>query len=513
MHRQIRFKTVGIYSVVLLLVTFLLAPVLLASTSTPVSAATDSYKWEYAPNPCTSNTTQISQAQLVHIFPGGKEVFKCAGIGGNTAQRMTLNGPASTPAQCARTPKRITVGNPDPNNPSDFSKTKSGLFFDQAYLPTSGCNDNPTGGQPITIDNTYDEATTPPVTVVGTAYWTKVDPANPQGQLTATFTLGSFSNQKEVFTQSAITGNVMTLTGTKIAPNCGAGNTDTIDVGGVGAKKTYWEDTEALLTTYVYTHDESGFSCFPVSGHITLVNQTTGKPASFVDAGGTPPVNSSTPPNDCPFDPNGLNWALCDMFKLAHGAVTQLNLALKDALYVDTSKIFGKSFQDAYNAFRNIALTLVVLAGLVMVASQAAGLEIFSAYTIRKALPKLVLVTIGMALAWPILQFAVTFFNDLGTWTSDLILTAVSPVHNSGGPGFGETAIVLLFGAGAVTSAIIGLGALGILSLGATVVVGLFIAFVTLVIRQILIVMCIMLAPLAIAMAVLPGTEIGRAHV
>lgn len=235
--------------------------------------------------------------------------------------------------------------------------------------------------------------------------------------------------------------------------------------------------------------------------HVKLLNSN---PDWTGTSDGIPSTNA---PIQCPFDQNGLNYFMCPLFDMGKSAVGVLNGIIRDALYINTDVVFGDSFQQAYDKFRNIGLSFVVIAGLLMVASQAAGLEIFSAYTVRKTLPKLVVASIGMALAWPLMQFAITLSNDLGTAANDLITGPFNGLQIPNGPDVGTAVIVYLFGAGTIASAFIGLGALGLLSLLATVLIGLLIAFVTLVLRQIVVVLCIMLAPLAIAMSVLPGTE------
>src|SRR5262249_2302943 len=116
--------------------------------------------------------------------------------------------------------------------------------------------------------------------------------------------------------------------------------------------------------------------------------------------------------------------------------------------------------------------------------------------------PRIVFAAIGLALVWPILQFAVTFFNDMGTWVQTIILSAVAPLPGGGKADLG--AQLISYAAGGFI--LVGLGTAGLVSLALTTLVSLLVAFVTLVIRQIIIVICVLLAPLAIALMVLPGT-------
>ena len=232
---------------------------------------------------------------------------------------------------------------------------------------------------------------------------------------------------------------------------------------------------------------------------------------------GNNPAPSSSSGDGCPIDQSdGLRWVLCPLFITGSKTVGLLNGLIQNFLFVPTDQIFGtaanankgtSSFQEAFNTFRNIGLGLLVIAGLVMVFSQAAGLDIFSAHTVRKALPRIVLAAIGMALAWPILLFVITFFNDIGSWVGQIILTAAHVQTGSDAnitaSGLANVATVVLglLAAGAVY------GTAGVMSIVGTILLALFIGFVVLAIRQLVILLCVLLAPLAIASSVLPGTE------
>src|SRR5690606_29838183 len=51
---------------------------------------------------------------------------------------------------------------------------------------------------------------------------------------------------------------------------------------------------------------------------------------------------------------------------------------------------------------------------LVMVIGTALGWEMFSAYTVKKALPRMVVATIFITLSWHITTFLIGFFNVIG---------------------------------------------------------------------------------------------------
>lgn len=207
----------------------------------------------------------------------------------------------------------------------------------------------------------------------------------------------------------------------------------------------------------------------------------------------------------CPISSSeALQWIMCPILSLGEDAVNGLTGALQTFLYIPSQIINNSSLYTAYTRFRNIGEAALVIAGLVMVISQAAGFEIFAAYTVRKALPRLIIAAIGMALAWPILLFVITFFNDLGSGVGQLIQLALGS-SGVGTPLSAYTGGGIFLGAIGIGTALI-FSASIILSLLFTGVIALFIGLVVLAIRQIIILLCIIIAPLAIAAYVFPNT-------
>jgi hypothetical protein len=151
-----------------------------------------------------------------------------------------------------------------------------------------------------------------------------------------------------------------------------------------------------------------------------------------------------------------------------------------------------------------VGVALILIAGLVMVISQALGMELFDAYTVKKVLPRLIIAAIGISLSWPILQFVITFFNDLGGWANDLILYPFQSLDNN--------AVGSVYLAGSVVAIAVPLtigilGPLGALSFIATIALALLVGLLVLAIRQLVILVAVLMAPLAIAAYILPGTQ------
>lgn len=261
--------------------------------------------------------------------------------------------------------------------------------------------------------------------------------------------------------------------------------------------------TTATLTTQVY---------LPPGGCYQSKNSTIYLSNAYSSASPTPPGTTpqSNPALQCPVT-GGAAFFLCPIFALGQLTLGALSVQINNFLYIPTTNIFSgnnSGFQTTFDNFRDIGLALLVIAGLVMVISQAAGLEVFAAYTVRKTLPRLVIAIIGIALAWSLLQFVVTFFDDIGSWTNAIILQ-VANVKNAGSaynPSeiISPTGVVALGAAGA---GVVLLGALGAFSLLLTALLALFVGFLILALRWLVVVVCILFAPLAIAAYVLPGTS------
>lgn len=229
---------------------------------------------------------------------------------------------------------------------------------------------------------------------------------------------------------------------------------------------------------------------------------------------------------------NPINWLACPMASLFNKTAGALDNSINSMLCIDETQFFGDDainngngsgggtvcggnsagsdnsagYKDAWAVFRTLGLGFVAIAGLVMVISQAVGLEIFDAYAVRKTLPRLLVAAIFIVLSWQLLAFFVNLSNVLGIGIRGLIY---APFVNNldGDPGTilsgGSAAINLLIGAGGFLA----LGGIGILSFIGTGLLAVLIAFFVVIIRSILVQLLIIMAPIAIAMYVLPNTE------
>lgn len=270
----------------------------------------------------------------------------------------------------------------------------------------------------------------------------------------------------------------------------------------------------------------------PAAGGATNVDYTQAKDEAACKA-----INGKWENNTCT-NPNGgagagkqtslcgiegaMAWVACPVTTALSTFARAVNDILQRLLFLPTNDIFGangpdsnqnsKGFYAAWKVFRNMGIALIIIAGVVMVASHSLGLEFIDAYTIRKLMPRLVVALIGVVLSWPIMSFLITFFNDTGTWIRSILLFPFNGIASEfSKPEHAGVAVFewMLIPAGMVGGLIGGalLGWVGVLSIIASIAFALLIGLVVLAARQLVIILCLILAPIAIACYVLPGTQ------
>jgi len=229
---------------------------------------------------------------------------------------------------------------------------------------------------------------------------------------------------------------------------------------------------------------------------------------AIVNAGGTNPDEA-----DVCDELGDLGWIICPVAKGVVKAIDGMDSAINTLLTVDTDPIFGSpedtssssnKYYQAWNGFRVIALGLIIIASLIVIIATAFGYEILDAYTIRKVLPRVLIAIIFIALSWNILEFLITLTNDVGNGVRALIYR---PFNGWNGVEFDASIGIitnLLLGAG-----LIAMGPMAVLSFGVTALLAVIIAFLVLVIRELLIIFLVLIAPIGIACLILPNTRKG----
>lgn len=204
-----------------------------------------------------------------------------------------------------------------------------------------------------------------------------------------------------------------------------------------------------------------------------------------------------------------LGWIICNIIDGLVAVVEKIDTIITDQMEIKTSTIFCqdgdtcKAYYEAWQSFRNIALGLMVLAALLAIISEALGMEILDAYTIRRALPRVLIAAVAITLSWPLMQFAVQMSNDLGFGIRHLIYAPFTGLNSSIDITFGGSLATAFFGGVGYLL----VGAMGILTYVGTAILAVLVAVLVLILRQILITLLIILAPVAIVAYILPNTQ------
>ncbi len=235
--------------------------------------------------------------------------------------------------------------------------------------------------------------------------------------------------------------------------------------------------------------------------------------ADAEEATATPPPTDDIDLNCDVKITNPLTWLFCPVVEAATELINVLDAQIVKELNVNTGQYFGtldnqtttqKSFYNTWVNFRNIALIILVLAGLVMVIGQAISVGPFDPYTVKKVIPRMIFAIIFISVSWEACQFLVEVTNDLALAVRFIIQ---SPFRDIGNATVGGKVTSGLASAGILGAGVIGLGLVGLLSLAVTAALAVIIAFFVLTIRKMVIIFLVLMAPFAIACYILPNTQ------
>lgn len=282
-------------------------------------------------------------------------------------------------------------------------------------------------------------------------------------------------------------------------------NCDTIPAGCPGSGSRYQSaDPNANLNCPFDPTSTSSWTCPSTTCKLPSGTYEKGQRSS-VQA--TDP-NANDPELDCNTTETMLDWVICPVVKIVNSAINALDTQISGMLEVDPTNVdenssSGGRYYQAWQSFRNIALGILVLGALFMIIGQALGFEMLDAYTVKKVLPRLIVAIIGISLSWEIMAWFVTFTNDLGFGIREVIYWPFRGVGDGTITGGGEGVLVSLLAAPALLAA----GIYTLLLFAGTAFLGLVVVFLVLTLRQLVIVVLILLAPIAIACYILPNTQ------
>lgn len=235
------------------------------------------------------------------------------------------------------------------------------------------------------------------------------------------------------------------------------------------------------------------------------------------DAITTPGANTgnedgSDEKSSCQVD--GVGWILCPVINLFAKMTDQAYKIISEMLTVNAFTGGDKQLQVAWENMRNIANVAFVIAFLIIIYSQITGVGITN-YGIKKMLPRIIMAAILVNISYWLCAIAVDISNVLGVSMNSII-------QNAGGEGLGAkgnevsdfatgaggwegVAGTVIAGGLAAGALYLALPALltGLVAAAFAVVV----VFLVLTLRQALIILLIVIAPLAFVALLLPNTE------
>lgn len=170
----------------------------------------------------------------------------------------------------------------------------------------------------------------------------------------------------------------------------------------------------------------------------------------------------------------------------------------------------------AWQRIRDIANVLLVVVFIIVIFSQITNIGVTN-YGIKKTLPRIIIVAIAINLSFFAMMIAVDLVNVIGKSLHDLLVSLAPNITASGiddsnvGSSYAAMITTIITVAGTVTIAgmVVGASALAWMALPFIVVAGLALlaAMLTLFIRNALVIVLVVLAPVAFAAFLLPNTQ------
>ena len=209
---------------------------------------------------------------------------------------------------------------------------------------------------------------------------------------------------------------------------------------------------------------------------------------------------------------DGIGWIVCPIITVTAKIVDAMYNIVSNLLTVQPIISTGstKPLYEAWSSMRNIANIVFILAFLVVIYSQLTGAGITN-YGVKKLLPKVILAAILVNVSYWLCALAVDLSNIVGSSISSLLGDNIGGMIKT--PDFGN------FSDGGGWQGVVGpvlaftlVGTIGWLALGSVitflpiVLIAILTAFLTLAIRQALIIILIVISPFAFVAYLLPNT-------
>ncbi len=246
---------------------------------------------------------------------------------------------------------------------------------------------------------------------------------------------------------------------------------------------------------------------------------------SLGDTGDTSISNGNSVESSCEFQLGGFGfgWVVCWIIKGISEALNEIESFIYTYLEIEKSdyyieKIPGKegefSIKGAWASMRNFMTFAIVGTALFMVISTALDVSIFSNYTVKKYLPRLIIGTILIQFSWVLGDLMIQVSNQLGDFISAILFASFPGAEKHGLKDiFGANHFAGLLGVGAVGVGGYQVASYGLMNvftlmpIGITALAIFLYSLLFLVARRYLIVLLLILTPLGLALWVLPGND------
>ncbi len=268
-------------------------------------------------------------------------------------------------------------------------------------------------------------------------------------------------------------------------------------------------DYKARTFGYYVDFAFTGTACTRLSE--TKISITPAKSSTGGSAPGSSTAGSGgARPETCESEGGDLAWLLCPVLYMLDGGINFLSDGIEGLLDISKSTYNNDSVIQIWQVMRNIALLILIPMMLLMVIGTALEFGPFDAYTVKKALPRMFFAVMFIVLSLPITQFFVNLSNVVGRGLEGLILSATNSPESlaqlySGAGGLLFSGMVVTGVAVAGLTGFITFGVLG--SLAFVTFIALLIGYLILVVRELLIIVLIMVAPLAILVWIFPDND------
>ncbi len=233
------------------------------------------------------------------------------------------------------------------------------------------------------------------------------------------------------------------------------------------------------------------------------------------------------PDRSCEGTEFAFNFVLCPLLWAGDQALGWLDDKIISLLRVENAYYNDAKIQDAWANIRDLAFILLIPTMLIMVIGTALGFQFLDAYTVKRALPRMLAAIIFIALSFYICTFLIELVNLLGQGIAGIIAApwgglsnlTLRDIFDPGTGGTVATAGVILayfLARGTAVGTSVGAGVASVIgsvtwiTLGITVglvALSLLIIFTLLAFREMAIIFLMLVSPLAILAWIFPGND------